>query len=68
MAGLIAYMNGWVGRALRIIVGVALLWYGFVGPGQGTVPGTILGVVGILAAVGGLWRRCLLQYVAGSKA
>ena len=69
MAGLISFMNGGIGRILRIVLGLALLWYGFLGPGQGTTLGIILGVIGILPLVMGLWGRCMLQFLpGGSKA
>ena len=40
-----------------------------IGPGQGTTLGIILGVIGILPLVMGLWGRCMLQFLpGGSKA
>lgn len=61
MSGLVEFMNGPIGRVLRIVVGVALIWYGFVGPGGGTTLGIVLGVLGIGVGILGISGRCLLN-------
>ena len=68
MSGLVQFMNGPIGRALRIVVGVALIWYGFMGPGDGTPLGIVVGVLGIVMGLLGIWGRCLLNGLkAGSS-
>lgn len=67
MAGLVTFMNGVVGRILRIVLGLVLMWLGFLGPLQGTTGGTIVGIIGILPLVMGIWGRCLLQFLPGGK-
>lgn len=63
MTGLIAFMNGPVGRLVRLVGGLALLWFGFLGPAQGTNLGVVIGVLGIVMALLGIWGRCLLEFV-----
>lgn len=65
MAGLITFMNGMAGRILRIVLGLILVWLGFLGPGAGTTWGVIVGIVGIVPILMGLWGRCLLQFIPG---
>lgn len=67
MAGLITFMNGVAGRLLRIVLGLVLIWWGFFASG-GTTLGIIVGVIGIVPLVMGLWGRCLLQFVFGKSA
>lgn len=62
MSGIISFMNGGAGRALRIVLGVALIGYGLLGLG-GSV-GTVLAVVGLVPLVMGLWGRCLVELVS----
>lgn len=69
MSGLITFMNGTVGRILRIVLGLVLIWLGLLGPLAGSTGGIIVAIVGILPLVMGIWGRCLLQFVfGGSKA
>ncbi len=58
MNSLIGFMQSIAGRALRVILGLALIYIGFVIVG-GTL-GTIVGIIGILPIVMGAWGPCLL--------
>ncbi|HLZ09381.1 MAG TPA: DUF2892 domain-containing protein [Chloroflexota bacterium] len=61
MSDIITFMNGGAGRAIRIVLGVALIGYGLLELG-GSV-GTILAVVGLIPLVMGLWGRCLVDLI-----
>lgn len=67
MTGLINFMNGTVGRILRVVLGLVLIWLGFLGPGAGQTWGTVVGILGFLPVILGLWGRCLLQFIPGVK-
>ena len=62
MNGLIGFMNGGIGRATRIILGLALIALGILSI-QGTV-GTVVAVIGLVPLVMGIWGRCLLEVVS----
>lgn len=64
MAGLVTFMNGIAGRLLRIVLGLVLIYWGFSASG-GTTVGIIVGVIGIVPLVMGVWGRCLLQFLPG---
>jgi Inner membrane protein YgaP-like, transmembrane domain len=66
MSNLIQFLNGAVGRLLRVALGVALIWYGLLVLG-GTA-GAILAVVGLVPIGLGLWGHCLLELVATETA
>lgn len=59
MASLIEFMHSFWGRALRVIVGVALIAYGLAGIG-GT-GGVIVAIIGLVPLIMGAWGRCLLE-------
>lgn len=61
MAALIAFMNGFWGRAIRIVVGIVLIGYGLLGLGGTT--GLIIAVVGVIPLAMGIWGRCLLELI-----
>ncbi len=66
MSNLIEFLNGAVGRLLRVALGVALIWYGlFV---LGGTAGAILALVGLVPIGLGLWGHCLLELVASKTA
>jgi hypothetical protein len=51
------FMEGTIGRALRVVLGLALVYFGL---GQmGGVGGRVLAVVGVLPIVMGAWGPCL---------
>lgn len=55
--GLVRWMNGWMGRAVRIVAGVALIGVGAV---VGGVGGLVLAVVGLVPLAAGVLGVCLL--------
>jgi DUF2892 family protein len=61
MNTLIRFMQDYVGRAVRVILGLALIYIGIAAVG-GTL-GTILAIVGILPIAMGVWGPCLLGFV-----
>ncbi len=61
MAALIAFMNGFWGRAIRIVVGIVLIGYGLLGLGGTT--GLIIAVIGVIPLAMGIWGRCLLELI-----
>jgi hypothetical protein len=64
MSGVIEFMNGSVGRGVRIILGVALIAFGLLSLG-GTI-GLVVALIGLIPLVMGLWGRCLIELVAPS--
>lgn len=61
MDGLIRFMNGTTGRALRVVLGLVLIYIGLAVLGGTT--GLIVAVIGLLPIALGLWGKCLLQFV-----
>lgn len=61
MSGLITFMNGTLGRVLRIVLGLVLIYLGLAVVG-GTA-GIIVAIIGLVPIVMGAWGRCLLQFV-----
>ena len=61
MKGLISFMQSMPGRALRVILGIVLVYVGLAILG-GTV-GIVLAVVGLLPIIMGIWGPCLLGFV-----
>jgi hypothetical protein len=57
------FMEGPVGRALRVVLGVALIFLGLARIG-GT-RGSILALVGVLPLLMGAWGPCLVHLAAG---
>jgi len=62
VTSIIGYMNRALGRALRFVLGVALIAYGLLVLG-GTV-GTVVAIVGLLPIALALWGHCLLELAA----
>ena len=65
MSGLVAFMNSAVGRILRIVIGLVLIYIGLFGSLQGSIGGYILAIIGLVPVFLGATGRCLLQSVAG---
>lgn len=65
MAGLIAFMNSTIGRILRIVIGLALIWAGLTQ--MSGIGGYIVAIIGLVPLILGLTGRCLLQSFGGSK-
>ena len=62
MNGLIGFMNAGIGRAARVVLGLALIALGIVSI-QGTA-GVVVAIVGLVPLAMGIWGRCLLELVA----
>ncbi len=62
MNALINFMNGTAGRAVRVVLGLALIYIGLALVG-GTA-GLIVAVIGLAPIAMGVWGRCLLEAVA----
>jgi hypothetical protein len=57
------FMEGPVGRALRIVLGVALIYLGL---GQiGGTRGSMVALVGVLPLLMGAWGPCLVHLAVG---
>ncbi len=61
MNTLISFMQNNVGRALRVILGVALIYAGLFVVG-GTL-GLVVAIIGLLPIAMGVWGPCLLGFV-----
>ncbi|MCB0239673.1 MAG: DUF2892 domain-containing protein [Anaerolineae bacterium] len=69
MAGFLDFMRSGVGRILRIVLGLVLIWLGLMGPLAGTTGGAIVAVIGVVPIVMGVWGPCLVQFLPfGAKA
>jgi hypothetical protein len=61
MKGLIDFMQGTLGRVVRVILGLALIYIGLAVVG-GTA-GIVLAVIGLVPIAMGVWGPCLLGFV-----
>ncbi len=69
MAGFLSFMRSGIGRILRIVLGLVLIWLGLMGPLAGTTGGAIVAVIGVVPIVMGVWGPCLVQFLTfGAKA
>lgn len=62
MEGLVRFMNGTTGRALRVVLGLVLIYLGLAVIGGTT--GLVVAVIGLLPIALGLWGKCILQLVS----
>ncbi len=62
MNALINFMNGTLGRIVRVVLGLALIYIGLALVG-GTA-GIIVAVIGLVPIAMGLYGRCLMEVVA----
>lgn len=53
-----------LGRGLRIVVGLALIGWGYTL--RGTTPGTVLMIVGVLPVLAGLLNLCFIAPIIGA--
>ena len=67
MAAFIDFMNQPVGRVLRVIAGLLLIGWAVFFSG-GTVLGWVLGIIGVVPLVMGIWGRCLVELWPGGHA
>ena len=61
MKSLIDFMQGNVGRVLRVVLGLALIYIGL--GVVGSTAGIIIAVIGIVPIAMGVWGPCLLGFV-----
>ena len=64
MRALIDFMNGPLGRAARVILGLVLIAIGLVTVGG--VGGVVLAVLGVVAIVMGAAGRCAAEFIPGT--
>ena len=64
MNGLVSFMNGVWGRILRIVLGLALIYWGWGVLGL-TTAGIVVAIIGLVPLIMGLWGHCLLEFVVG---
>jgi hypothetical protein len=57
------FMAGPVGRGVRVVAGLLLMFWGF---RQGTTMGTIAGVFGVVALAAGAFNWCLIAPLIGA--
>lgn len=57
------FMASFWGRALRVIAGLAVIWWGM---GMSTVTGNIIAIVGVLLVLVGLFNVCLIGPLFGA--
>ncbi len=62
MNALVNFMNTTLGRALRVVLGLALIYVGLALVG-GTA-GLIVAIIGLVPIAMGAWGHCLLEVVA----
>jgi hypothetical protein len=62
MNALVQFMNSWVGRIARIVLGLVLVYVGLVTLG-GTLPGYVIAIVGLVPILMGIIGRCLIEFV-----
>ncbi len=61
MTGLVNFMNTTAGRALRVVLGLVLIYVGMVMLG-GTA-GWIVAIIGVVPIAMGLYGHCLIGYI-----
>jgi hypothetical protein len=61
MNALISFMQNYVGRALRVILGLVLIYAGLFVVG-GTL-GLVVAIIGLLPIGMGVWGPCLLGFI-----
>lgn len=65
MGSLVRFMNGPIGRLVRVGLGVALIAYGLLGLG-GTV-GYLVAAVGLVPIALGATGRCMVEFIAPGR-
>jgi hypothetical protein len=63
MGAIATFMNTGIGRVLRIVLGLVLIYLGLVT--LGGAGGAVLAVIGVVPIVMGLWGRCLVEFIPG---
>ncbi len=62
MEALVNFMNTAIGRAVRIVLGLALIYVGLAIVGGAA--GWVLAIVGLVPIAMGIWGHCLLELAA----
>lgn len=60
MDGFVVFMRSAPGRALRVVLGIVLIWWGFFGDA-----GVIVGLVGFVPLAAGIVNFCLFAPLFG---
>ena len=60
MNGFVGFMRSTIGRVIRIVAGLALMWWGFFGGA-----GVIVGIVGIVVFLAGAVNFCIFAPLFG---
>ncbi len=60
MGSFIDFMRGTVGRTLRVVLGLFLIWWGFWGDA-----GAIVGIIGFVPLLAGILNFCLVAPLVG---
>lgn len=60
MGNFVVFMRSPIGRVLRIALGGFLLWWGFYGDA-----GTIVGIIGVVPILAGIFNFCVLAPLFG---
>jgi hypothetical protein len=63
MHAFVAFMNQLVGRAIRVVAGLVLIYLGLAA--LGGTGGAVVALVGVVPLVMGLWGRRLVEFVPG---
>lgn len=62
-SGFAKFMSGPVGRLARVIVGIALIWWGY--GRSDTTAGLIVMLVGLVPLFAGIFNLCLISALLG---
>jgi Inner membrane protein YgaP-like, transmembrane domain len=63
MKALVDFMNGGLGRAARVVLGLVLVYVGLFTFGGG-LTGYVVALIGLAPIVMGFWGHCLLEAFA----
>ncbi len=61
MSGIIGFMQGNLGRVVRVVLGLALIYVGLAVVGGAL--GAVVALIGVLPIAMGAWGPCLLGFV-----
>ncbi len=61
MFALVNFMQGYFGRAVRVVLGLVLIYAGLFTVGG--ILGVVIAIVGLVPIVMGVWGPCLLGFV-----
>ncbi len=61
MSGLVDFMNTGVGRGIRVLLGLVLIYVGLTA--LSGVVGWVVALIGLLPIAMGAWGHCLLEFL-----